>query len=1390
MSRRPSRRFASVSVAAACVLTIIGVIALQQPMTPQPTTPPEAVNAAGPQRAVDGTNRGADELRAVPLNRENKPEPKVQSGPAERKLTLAGTDTFDARKLHGKVVKLERPEHEGLGPVESDEDADAAPADPDAAPADPDTDLPTSVDPNQLNETPTSNAPAPAPTTTFPGLDYATWGQGHPPDTNGDVGPTYYIQTINVSIGIYEKSTGNRVAAFTFNDFMSQGSFGNLCDTDNFGDPVVLYDSFEDRWFITDFAFKLVGGAVSPPHVFQCFAVSKTGDPVAGGWNFYSIEAPGGLADYGKFGVWPDGIYMTANMFGYAANSSFTGYHVWALNKQQMYAGEPSVQVVDFAGDTSDFTVIPANARLQTGTPPAGSPEYFVSTEQFLDALSIYKFHVDWDKVSTSTFSGPYIQAAPNCWPNALPANASTTANNADVLAIRAMAQAQYSNLGGAESLWVDHTVNRGTFSIASCGGANANNATVRWYQADVTGGTLSDPAANVVQGATYDPDAANTSFRYMPALAVDRAGDLAIGYTKSNSTTNPQIKYAGRLAGDPLNTLGQDEQTLIDGTGSQSGNCGASACIRWGDYSGMALDPNGCDFWETGEYYAVTGLNHLTQIGSFRYPSCTTVGNGTLSGTVDDGTNPIAGATVMLGSRSTTTDGSGNYSFTVPAGTYPNETAAKPGFGTGSASSLAVPDGGTLDRDFTLSAAPTSDCFTDTTQSDFQRGVASTGCDLTSSPGDVQLEDQVLVDQKNTAGTTTGTGFGAANWTGQTFIAGITGPLVQVDVQLFCFGCGATPPNVAVSIRNTSAGLPSGADLASATISGAIFADGSTQIATATLSAPVPVISGTKYAIIVRPVSAPAGSGYFWIRSSPSTYANGSRVLSPDSGGSWTADTTRDYNFHTYYDAGFPASATYTSSLKDANPAANYSPTWTTLSFTATTPASTDLKFQVAASNSSTGPWNYVGPDTTAGTYFTTSGASLSQFDGMRYLRYEAYLTSTDNTVTPTLSSVVICFSNTPITSATSLAVDPATGTYGGTTSLSATLTSGATPVSGKSIDFTLNGSGVGSATTNGSGVATLSNVSLTGINAGSYPTGVGASFAGDTFLVTSSGTNSLTVNPANQTINFAALPNKTFGNADFTVSATSSSGLTVSFGATGNCNMASATTVHITGAGSCTVTASQAGNSNYNAAPNVGRSFSIAKATTTTTISSAINPTLYGQMAKFTAQVSSTAGQPAGTVQFKIDGVNFGSPVALGAGGKASIQLSSLAIGNHTVSALYGGAANYATSGATMTQNVNKGWVKVTVTGSKNPAHYGNTVTYTVTVTPIGPATGVPNGVINLFVDGQHVQTYHTLVNGTTTFTVTLNLPNGNHSIKAGYSDGANWNTQWSALYGQIIN
>jgi uncharacterized repeat protein (TIGR01451 family) len=859
---------------------------------------------------------------------------------------------------------------------------------------------------------PVPSAPAPAPNITFDGLDRVNFGQGYPPDTNGDVGPTYFIQTINSSVGVFRKSDGVRVAAFSFDTLMAQGNFGNLCDTENFGDPVVLYDTFEDRWVLTDFAFSLdgSGNVINPPGAFQCFAVSKTGDPVSGGWNFYSINTAGGLGDYPKLSVWTDGIYMSANMFGYSAGASFQNPRVFAFNKMQMYAGAPTVQVVTFNAPASDFTLLPSNARLQAGTPPAGTPAYFVSTWQFLNAVSVYKFHVDWTRIGNSTFTGPDSPLAATSGPNASVANApSLGGNSLDVLQIRAMMQNQYSNIGGVESLWTTHTVRR----------ANTTGfAAPRWYQVDVTGGTV---AANLPQAATWDPDGANVMHRFMPSLAVDRAGNLALGYSTSSSTTKPAMKYAGRLASDPVNTFGQGEQVLIQGAGTQSGNCGGSACARWGDYSAMTLDPDGCTFWYTNEYYAADGLNYLTRIGSFSYPSCTAVGaGGTVSGTVTAqvGGSPLSGAVITFGSRTTTTDGAGNYSFAaIPAGTYPSLSASYPGCTTGTASNIAVVDSATATQNFALAAAQGSACLTDTTQADFQTGV-STNIDLTTSAGDATLTNPDAIDQQNATVGTSGVGITVTTWGGQTFTPATSGNLKQVDVNLFCSGCTGTTPNLTLSIRATSGGLPTGADLATATVTG--FSNGASAYYTATFSPAFAVTGGTQYAFVLRPTANPSPGTYALTRSGTSTagadvYAGGTRVAGATSGTVWsiplTGGISTDAGFRIYINNGYSTSGDLISAVKDANPAAGYQPTWTTLSWTGTTPANTSLRFQAAASNSANGPFNFVGPDGTAATYFTTSGASLSQFNGSRYLKYRAFLGTTSNTVTPTLNDATVCF-------------------------------------------------------------------------------------------------------------------------------------------------------------------------------------------------------------------------------------------------------------------------------------------------------------------------------------------------------------------------------------------
>ena len=857
------------------------------------------------------------------------------------------------------------------------------------------------------------SAPAPSPIASFDGLDFANWGAGHPPDTNGDVGPTYYIQTINTSIGIFRKSDGVRVAAFTFDTFMSQGNFGDIRDTDNFGDPVVLYDTFEDRWVISDFAFTLDGSnnVVNPPGSFQVIAVSKTGDPVTGGWNFYSINTAGGLGDYPKFGIWPDGLYMSVNMFGYSAGAAFQNPRVYAFNKAQMYGGDPSVQVVTFNAPAADFTVLPSNARLQAGTPPPGTPNYFVSSWQFLNALTVYKFHVDWDHISLSTFTGPDQPLAATSWPNANVPNApSQGGNSLDVLQIRAMVQNQYSNIGGVESLWTTHTVRRGNTS---------GFAAPRWYQVNVTGGAVSP---NLPQAATWDPDGANVIYRFMPSLAVDRAGDMALGYSTASSTTKPAIKYAGRLSTDPVNTLGQTETLLIQGTGTQTGSCGGT-CSRWGDYSSMTLDPDGCTFWYTNEYYAADGLSFLTRIGSFGFPSCTPVGaGGTVSGTVTAtiGGAPISGATVALGSRVSTTDPSGFYSFTsIPAGTYPIITATNPGFISVAFNSIVVSDSATTTRDFSLGTAPTSACPADTTQLDFQGGVP-TSVDLVTSPGDVTLLNAPGIDQQNTTLGTSGVGVTTTTWGGQTFTPSITGNVPRIDVNMFCSGCTGTTPNLTLSIRATSSNLPTGADIASATITG--FNNGAAVFYTASFSTPPTLTAGTKYAIAIRPTANPSPGTYALTRSGTATagsdvYAGGTRVSGATSGTVWsiplTGGVSTDAGFKVYVDTGFAPAGDLISSTKDSDPAAGLTSVWTTLSWTASTPANTAIRFQAAASSSSVGPFNFVGPDGTSATFFTSSGASMGQFNGNRYLQYKAYLTTTDGTVTPTLNDVTVCYSN-----------------------------------------------------------------------------------------------------------------------------------------------------------------------------------------------------------------------------------------------------------------------------------------------------------------------------------------------------------------------------------------
>ncbi len=509
-----------------------------------------------------------------------------------------------------------------------------------------------------------------------------------PPDTEGDVGPNHYIQYINDIAVIYDKSGNIVLGPFPGNAFWA--GLGGPCEFQNDGDPLVKYDRQADRWVFSQFA--LPNFPDGP--FYQCFAVSKTNDPTGEYWQYEFKTSDDFFTDYGKIGIWPDAYYMTFNMFG---PSSFQG-GAYAFDRNAMLAGAPAGVV---AFDTGlEGGVLPSDLDGPT-PPPDGSPNYFLTYEVDPARLLLWQFHVDWTNPGDSTFTGPVeIPAAefisPVCGAQrgqCVPQLDSP--EKLETLEERVMYRLAYRNFGDHESLVVNQTV-----------GTEAGASGVRWYEVRSPG-----EAPAVYQQGTYAPD---ENFRWMGSIAMDGNGNMALGYSKSSASMHPAIGVTGRLAGDPLGTMGA-EDIWFAGAGSQ-----VQSYNRWGDYSTMSIDPtDDCTFWYTQQYYAATdSFNFKTRIGSFRFPSCTGGPSGMLEGTVTDGSSPLAGATVSAtpsatrptapGASTTTTDASGHYQFlTLPAGPY-DVTASKFGYFPASVNGVDVPSGGDTVQDFQLQAAPT----------------------------------------------------------------------------------------------------------------------------------------------------------------------------------------------------------------------------------------------------------------------------------------------------------------------------------------------------------------------------------------------------------------------------------------------------------------------------------------------------------------------------------------------------------------------------------------------------------------------------------------------------------------------------------------------------------
>ncbi len=542
-------------------------------------------------------------------------------------------------------------------------------------------------------------APAvmPSPIVNFEGI--SNINGVHPPDTQGDIGPNHYVQWVNLAFGIWDKA-GNLLYGPANGDTLWTG-FGGPCENVNDGDPITLYDQLADRWLMSQFALP---NYPSGPF-YQCIAVSTTPDPT-GSWHRYEYQVPvNKMNDYPKFGVWPDGYYMTVNQFT-GGSLSWAGAAVFAFERSEMLLGHNAQMIyIDLYSTNSNWGgMLPSDLDGDT-PPPTDAPNYFVEVDNGSpDAMRIWEFAVDWTTPANSTFGlanqpnhilpvASFTMLCPytrNCIPQ------PGTSQKLDGIGDRLMYRLAYRNFGTHESLVVNHSVNVG-----------ANRAGVRWYEVRDPGGS-----PTIYQQGTYAP--ADGLHRWMGSIAMDQMGNVALGYSVSSNSVYPSIRYTGRLASDPLGEMSQGEAQIIAGSGSQT-----SSYARWGDYSMMGIDPaDDCTFWYTQEYIETTGYaNWQTRVASFRFPNCGSAVDGTLTGILHDagGTpadDPIAGAQVQASASPTqtweTTSGmDGGYTLSLPGGIY-TVTGSAYGYETSTITGVVVSAGATQTLDIPLTPAPT----------------------------------------------------------------------------------------------------------------------------------------------------------------------------------------------------------------------------------------------------------------------------------------------------------------------------------------------------------------------------------------------------------------------------------------------------------------------------------------------------------------------------------------------------------------------------------------------------------------------------------------------------------------------------------------------------------
>jgi len=401
-----------------------------------------------------------------------------------------------------------------------------------------------------------------------------------PPDTEGDVGFDHYIQMINMSFAIYDK-TGNLLYGPASNLTIWQeapepwSSFSN-------GDPIVLFDDRSNRWLLSELSFPYYPNG---PYYLK-IAVSATEDPL-GEWFLYGFEYEY-FCDYPKLSIWNDGYYLTTNNNVWINNQwDFHAVGLSVFERDSMLTGSRNARRIfyDFYPNQQPWSVLPADFDGQP--PPPNTPAYLAYLDDgTTDKIVIYKMTTDWQNINNSSvillntlFPEPFDPNLPDGISQ--PENAPYLAP----LSNRLMYRLQFRHFENFDCLITNHTIDRGN-----------NIAGLRWYELRNYG-----TGWQIHQQGTFSPD---ENHRWMGSAAMDGFGNIAIGYSESSQVVYPSICYAGRTADAEPGVLNLAEVEIIRGTGVQ-----LNPGHRWGDYSAMSVDPSDqTTFWYTQQYYETTG--------------------------------------------------------------------------------------------------------------------------------------------------------------------------------------------------------------------------------------------------------------------------------------------------------------------------------------------------------------------------------------------------------------------------------------------------------------------------------------------------------------------------------------------------------------------------------------------------------------------------------------------------------------------------------------------------------------------------------------------------------------------------------------------------------------